>query len=239
MTFSTNDYYDQQPSIRVDDRCIQTGYDRSEHMNTDEFLDAVRDENQTALSRLGSSKSLYADTDGEMETETVLAAAATAEHHAAETYDAWADAETGAVADAFAETTGEERDHYETVVGRLDSHEPGDVPAIQAYLRDLDDTVERLGGFVGRTLAAEQSKTQLTGFFVGNADPKTASLFRGMGDDLDAQLERAGELLAAECGDDESCWKRAIAAATGAIEAAYGEYTESLESMGVNPKPVC
>ena len=28
-------------------------------------------------------------------------------------------------------------------------------------------------------------------------------------------------------------------AASGAIQAAYDEYTERLESMGVNPKPVC
>jgi hypothetical protein len=60
-----------------------------------------------------------------------------------------------------------------------------------------------------------------------------------MGTDLDAQLERATTLLETECGDDEACWDRALGAAAGAIEAAYGEYTESLESMGVNPKPVC
>jgi hypothetical protein len=79
----------------------------------------------------------------------------------------------------------------------------------------------------------------MTGFFVGQADPSTSQLFRGMGDDLDAQLERATELLAAECGDDEECWERAADAATGAIQAAYEEYTERLEGMGVNPKPVC
>jgi hypothetical protein len=208
-------------------------------MNPDEFIDAVKDENETALSRLGSSKSLYADTEGEMEPEEVLTAAATAEHHAAETYEAWADEEEGDVAEAFAETAAEERDHYDTVVGELDAHEPGEVPAIQEYLRDLDGTVERIGGFVGRTLAAEKSKGQLTGFFTGQADPQTASLFRGMSGDLEAQLERATDLLEAECGDDEECWERAREAATGAIQAAYEEYTERLESMGVNPKPVC
>jgi hypothetical protein len=208
-------------------------------MNPDEFIDAVKDENETALSRLGSSKSLYADTEGEMEPEEVLTAAATAEHHAAETYEAWADEEEGDVAEAFAETAAEERDHYDTVVGELDAHEPGEVPAIQEYLRDLDGTVERIGGFVGRTLAAEKSKGQLTGFFTGQADPQTASLFRGMSGDLEAQLERATDLLEAECGDDEECWERAQEAATGAIQAAYEEYTERLESMGVNPKPVC
>lgn len=208
-------------------------------MTAEEFIDAVRDANDTALSRLGSSKSLYADTQGEMEAEEVLRAAATAEHHAAETYERWADETDGEVADAFAETAAEERDHYQTVAGELDDHESGELSAIQAYLRDLDGDVERLGGFVGRTLAAEKSKEQTTGFFVGEADPQTARLFREMGEDLDAQLERATDLLEAECGDDDDCWARAEEAAGGAIQAAYDEYTERLESMGVNPKPVC
>jgi hypothetical protein len=59
-----------------------------------------------------------------------------------------------------------------------------------------------------------------------------------MDDDLDDQLSRASELLEAECAGEDD-WDRARDAATGAIEAAYGEYTERLESMGVNPKPVC
>ena len=208
-------------------------------MSTDEFLDDVRAANETALSRLGSSKSLYADTEGEMEAEDVLTAAATAEGHAAETYASWAETSDGDVAAAFETTAEEEWDHYETVAGELDDHDPGEVPAIQSYLRDLEDDVERLGGFVGRTLAAEKSKEQVTGFFVGDADPQTARLFRGMGDDLDAQLARATDLLEAACGDDEECYERAREAASGAIQAAYDEYTERLESMGVNPKPVC
>lgn len=208
-------------------------------MTPEEFIEAVREENKTALSRLGSSKALYADTMGEMEREEVLAAAATAEYHAAETYETWADDASGDVADAFAETAAEERDHYETVAGEFDDHEPGDVPAIQTYLRGLDDDVERIGGFLGRTVAAEKSKEQLTGFFVGDADPQTASIFRGMGDDLDEQLARATDLLDSRCGDDEDRWDRALEAANGAIQAAYEEYTERLEGMGVNPKPVC
>lgn len=207
-------------------------------MDPDKLIETVRNENETALSRLGSSKSLYADTEGEMEANEVLAAAATAEHQAAETYETWAETESDDTAEAFAETAREERDHYETVAGELDSHDPGEVPAIQSYLRNLDGTVDRLGGFIGRTLAAEKSKTQVTGFFVGNADPQTAELFRSMDDDLDAQLARAGERLEAEC-ETETDWEQAREAATGAIQAAYGAYTDQLESMGVNPKPVC
>ncbi|WP_181686896.1 rubrerythrin family protein [Halorhabdus salina] len=211
-------------------------------MDATQFIDRIRTDNDTALSRLGSSKALYADTDGDMDDDTVLAAAADAEHHAAVTYQQWADSEdTDAVADAFAETAAEERDHYERVSGKLDEHEPGEtVPAIQQYLRDLDDTVERLGGFVGRTIAAEKSKEQFTGYFVGEADPQTAQLFRDVGGDLDPQLERASELLESVCEEDaEEEWERAAEAASGAIQEAYDAYTESLESMGVNPKPVC
>jgi rubrerythrin len=209
-------------------------------MTPEEFTEAVREANRTALSRLGSSKSLYADTMGDMDTEAVLRAAADAEHHAAETYAGWAESEADPEAsEAFETTASEEREHYETVAGKLDEHEPSDeVPSIHDYLRSLEDTVERLGGFVGRTLAAEESKSQTVGFFVGQADPGSAQAFREMNGDLDAQLERALSLLAEHC-EDETDWERAETAASEAIQAAYGEYTERLEGMGVNPKPVC
>lgn len=210
------------------------------------FLDDVREANRTALSRLGSSKALYADTKGEMEADAVLAAAATAERAAHDTYADWADSEDGAVADAFAETAEEEQSHYDTVVDELgedpqvelDGVDPGDLPAIQAYLRDLDSTVARVGGFAGRTLAAAKSKDQLVGFFVGQADPQTAQTFREMNADLDDQLDRVAGLLEQVCETDDD-WQTAHDAASGAIQAAYEEYTERLEGMGVNPKPVC
>jgi len=210
-------------------------------MNPDEFLDAVRTDNETALSRLGSSKSLYADTGGEMEAEEVFRAAATAEFAASETFQQWADDEDAdsAVREAFAEFADQERDHYEQVVAELgEDHEPSAVPAIHEYLRDLDGDAARVGGFLGRTLASDQSKSQMVGFFVGQADPGTAQLFRDLAGDLDGQLERGETVLAEVCdGDDD--WERALEAASGAIQAAYDEYTERLEGMGVNPKPVC
>ena len=209
-------------------------------MTPEEFLDAVRTDNKTALSRLGSSKSLYADTGGDMASEAVLAAAADAEYHAHETFATWAaNTDDEAAAEVFAATADEEQAHYERVAGELDDHEPSDeVPAIQQTLRGYEDTLARLGGLVGRTVAAEASKTQLTGFFVGQADPQTAQLFREIGADLDPQLERATDALAAHCAS-EADWQTALDAATEAIQAAYAEYTERLESMGVNPKPVC
>ncbi|MDS0476034.1 rubrerythrin family protein [Natrinema sp. 1APR25-10V2] len=206
----------------------------------DTFVETVSEENQTALSRLGSSKSLYADTGGDIDTEPVLEATADAEYAAWQTFLEWADDEADdEVRAAFEATAEEEQDHYETVDGKLDDeYEPDEVPNLHEYLRDREDTTERVGAFIGRILASQRSKDQVVGYFVGDADPQTASLFRGFGEDLDDQLERAKELLTDVCETDED-WERAQEAATGAIQAAYDEYVETLEGMGANPKPVC
>ncbi|RQG94649.1 rubrerythrin family protein [Natrarchaeobius chitinivorans] len=208
--------------------------------DADAFVETVREENQTALSRLGSSKSLYADTGGDIETEPVLEATADAEHAARKTFEQWANDEPHEGArEAFEITAAEELDHFETVVDHLgDEYEPQQVPALHEYLRGLESTNERVGAFVGRILASKRSKEQVVGYFVGDADPQTAGVFREFGDDLDGQLERATELVAEVCADEDDR-KHALAAATGAIEAAYGEYVENLEAMGANPKPVC
>ncbi|MCU4972029.1 rubrerythrin family protein [Halobacteria archaeon AArc-m2/3/4] len=211
--------------------------------DSESFLETVETENQTPLSRLGSSKSLYAATEGDIDAEPVLRATADAEYAAWQTFASWADDETNDdVREAFETTATEEEGHYETVLEELgteaDDYDPAETPALHNYLRERTETVERLGGFVGRTLASDRSKDQVVGFFVGDADPQTASLFREFGDDLDDQLERALTLLEAVCESDED-WERAEASASGAIEAAYGEYVEVLEGMGANPKPVC
>jgi len=209
-------------------------------MNREEFVEGVRERNETALSRLGSSKSLYADTNGEMEPDAVLRAAAAAEYHAAETFAAWAEDESDDGArDVWEHVADVEDDHYVTVRGELDG-EPNldEVPPVQQYLRGLSDPIERAGALLGRTLAADKSKEQMTGFFTGEADPMTASTFRDLRGDLDDQLERTLDLLDALC-TDESDWERAANAADEAIQTAYDAYTDSLESMGVNPKPVC
>jgi len=98
--------------------------------------------------------------------------------------------------------------------------------------------VARLGGLVGWALVADETASQCSGFFTGQADPGTASTFRGFREDYEATQEAVLDALADRC-ESEADWERAAAAATGAIEAAYAEYVERLEAMGVNPKPVC
>jgi hypothetical protein len=204
-------------------------------MDRSEFVDAVRAETKTELSRLGSSKSLYADTEGEMEPDAVLTAAADDATGAAEAFGDWSG---GDAHEAFTAAADRERDHAEEITGKLDAYDPGERPAIVEFLREQESAITRLGGLVGWTLAIEEKASQCSGFFTGQADPRTASLFRGFGDDYERTREEALSALADHCDSDED-WKRAQAAATGAIEAAYGEYFETLEALGVNPKPVC
>jgi hypothetical protein len=203
-------------------------------MTASDLLDDVRDDNETALSRLGSSKALYAITGGEMEGDAVLTAAADRTHAASETFAAWVAEESDEDAAEFYDAVAqEEAAHYEQVLGELDDHDPESVPPIQEQLRAADDTAARLGVLLGHALVAGKLAEQFTGFFVGDAAPQTASLFRGYGNDLDDRREHALELLTDE--DSET----AASAAGDAIQAAYDAYTERLEEMGVNPKPVC
>jgi len=204
-------------------------------MDATTLVENVREENKTELSRLGSSKSLYADTDGEMEPDAVLAAMADAAHHAAETFDGWA---TDDVVGTFADAADLERDHYEDILGELDAHEPGDRPDAIAAVGGLEDSPERLGALVGWTLVAEAKASQATGFFTGQAKPGIASTFRAFGDDYEALRTDALDALDSVC-EGESEWERAETAATTVVGAAYDAYFETLEALGVNPKPVC
>jgi hypothetical protein len=200
-------------------------------MDSAELLDAIEQEVQTELSRLGSSKSLYADTEGEMDTGPVLHAAADNAATAADTFEGW----EGAV---FADAAERVRGHYDDIVAELDEYEAGDPPAVVDALRDADGEVEHFGATVGWTLVAERKSTQSSGFFTGQAQPGTASTFRSFGDDYDEIRASALDALDDAC-DTAAEYDQAKDAATAVIEASYDEYFETLSSLGMNPKPVC
>jgi len=196
-------------------------------MNGSELVSTVEDDLQTELSRLGSSKSLYADTEGEMEDDEVLAAAADAAHHAAETFESWDHA-------VFADAAERMREEYQAVVDELGDHEVGDSPGVVDALAAAESIDERLGATVGWSLVADRKVTQTSGYFTGQADPMTASTFRGFGDGYEAIQEAALDALEAE-GDMDA----ALDAAKDVVQAAYDEYVEILEGLGINPKSVC
>ena len=200
-------------------------------MTAEDLIDAVTDDQQTELSRLGSSKTLYADTRGEMEPDAIHAAAAARDSAAAATFEAWVDDADDAVAELFADAASEAGD-------RVGDTEPADREfSMHDTLDGLTGTAERLGGLVGWTLVDKKVKEQLTGFFTGQADPQTASTYRSAGGEVADLREAAADRLDSTCDGDD--WAAAEDAAIDVVAAAYDDYVETLEELGVNPKDVC
>lgn len=210
-------------------------------MDGADLLETVRESNATALDRLGSEKALVAATDAVLERERVLETAAAAEARAAATFEAWADDEPDDRArEAFQEAAARERDHRDRVceLGDVAASDPSSDP-LHEHLRGLEGTVERAAaGLVARPLVASRTLLQVISFFVNEGDSSAADAFRDLRAETDAQAESGAGVVAAVCdGPDDR--GRAEAAAGRAIEVAYREYADSLEGMGIDPKPVC
>ncbi|SEA17785.1 hypothetical protein SAMN04488065_2100 [Haloplanus vescus] len=191
------------------------------------LVDTLTDDLETELSRLGSSKWLYALTDGDMTGEAIRAAAAADAAAAAETFADW----DGDLFDTLAADAADRRDALDADADAAD-RETYDA------LASFDDPVERAGGALGYALVVDRTLGQMVGFFVGDADPSTANDFRGFRDDHDAVQEAILDTLETRCDSDDA-WERAEDAATTVIDATYDDYVETLEAMGVQPKNVC
>jgi hypothetical protein len=191
------------------------------------LVDTLTDDLETQLSRLGSSKWLYALTDGDMTGEAVRAAAAADAAAAAETFASW-DADPF---DALATSAADRRDAVDADAAAATRHADDALAA-------LDDPVARLGGALGYSLVLDRTVGQMVGFFVGDADPSTANQFRDLRDGADDDRDHVLDALDDACTTDDD-WERAAAAATTVVEAAYDDYVETLESMGIKPKNVC
>ncbi|MFB6079647.1 MAG: transcription antitermination protein [Haloferacaceae archaeon] len=203
-------------------------------MDGQALVDRLRDENETALSRLGSSKAMYAITDGRMDAGGVHAAAADETHLAARTFDAWAaDEENDRAAETFAAAAERARDAHDRVAP--EDHAHADSLPVFAHLDGLEGTADRAAGLLAWTVLADETLGQMVGFFVGDADPLTADTFRSVRETVATTREEAVALVGAVRGDPD----RAFAVADEVIDVAYDDYVETLESMGIEPKNVC
>jgi hypothetical protein len=200
-------------------------------MDGQEFTDEVRAAHETPLSRLGSSKWVYALTGGEMDAEHVERAWATEAAAAHGTFTAWVDDEsTDEAATVFADVAD--------VVGPAAAAGGAETPPTYRTLAAFEGTVERAGGLLAWTLVTEKTLAQMVGFFVGDADPSSADTFRDRRSGLQDARGTAADLLDEVCHDDAD-WAAARTAADRVIETAYDHYVETLESMGIKPKNVC
>ncbi|WP_411967602.1 transcription antitermination protein [Haloferax sp. YSSS75] len=197
-----------------------------------DILDSLRDAHETPLSRLGSSKALYAVTGGEMSGDAVRAAAAAEADVATDLFDQWAaDDPNDEAAALFSDLADTARAHADTV----DADPAANAPNVYGVLDDFDTTDERLGGALARALVSLKTVEQMVGFFIGDADPKTANSFRTLKSDLQDQLDTLADAID-ELADDDAVVREA---ADAVVEAAYDEYVETLEGMGIKPKNVC
>jgi hypothetical protein len=144
--------------------------------------------------------------------------------------------EHGDAAPLLADLAEETRDHAESV--EPDGYERGDDPALYDRLAFEDDTPGRLGGLLGRYLVVAEYAGQMVGFFVGDADPKAAAEFRELRTAVEDERDRVVETLDDVCESDDD-WDAAGDATAAVVEAAYDDYVDTLESMGVKPKNVC
>jgi hypothetical protein len=201
------------------------------------FIGQLRDDHETALSRLGSSKSLYALTGGEMDAPSVRNAAHDEAVTAARLFEEWADSEDDPdAAPVFRQVADDEQAHVDAI-GSEDGN-PDTTLAMYETLEGFTDFPARLGALAARTLVTKKTAEQIVGFFVGDADPSSADTFRGLRDDYDDHLDAVAAALDDACKNDRQ-WEEAKTAADAVLEAAYDDYVETLESMGVKPKNVC
>ncbi|MFB6223040.1 MAG: transcription antitermination protein [Haloarcula sp.] len=200
-------------------------------MDAGATIDAVRDQTETERNRLGSDKALIAATEATLETEVVLTAAATRETGVARVLDQWADEADQSVAAQFKAAAAAAAERAE----RIDAG-TGDSDGFINYLETVDGAARRVGaGLVAAPLVADRFYLQVVNFFVNEADEQRANTFREIRTDA-AALERGKNALDSL---SESKRETAASAAVAAIEAAYTEYAEALESMGLDPRPVC
>ena len=198
-------------------------------MDAETFDTQLRDAHETPLSRLGSSKSLYAMTGGEMAGDAVRAAVAAEARRAGAVFGGWRGGDHGELFGALADSAadhaevGESADRAFPELDRLAETEPGP---------------ERLGAVHARFLLADTRLGQVVGFFVGDADPQTASEFRDVRSELEADADRVADALETVCETDAD-WEAARDGADAVIETAYDDYVETLEGMGIKPKNVC
>ena len=206
-------------------------------MNGRDLATELRDGHETAFSRLGSSKAMYALTGGEMEAEQVRAAAADDALALAAVLDEWtaSTAENGDIGALYSELADAARGHAASVV---DDPSLDDLPERYETLSRLESTPDRLGGLLGRYLVTLEHVGQMVGFFVGDADPMAADDFRGLRSDLEAERDRVADALDDVCESNDD-WDAARDAGDAVVEAAYDDYVETLESMGIKPKNVC
>jgi hypothetical protein len=203
-------------------------------MDGQDLIDVLRSDHDRALDRLGSSKSLYASTDGATTVDRVHGVAVAELAAARTTFESWAEEESDGTAASLFEATGAAAATHHDAIGPS-PHEPGDPSRKYGTLHSFDGTPARLGGVLGWSLVTIATIDQMVDFFAGHADSETADAYRAVRKDLAHFRDRSATTIGMYCETDRE-WAIAEDAAGDVIEETYAEYVESLESLDVDPE---
>ncbi|MFB6300212.1 MAG: rubrerythrin family protein [Halobacteriales archaeon] len=211
-------------------------------MDAPAFVETIETAMATELNRLGSQKLLLALTGADLERETILQVVVTDGIAARELYESWATgASTSAFVEAIRAAADREEDHLDRLEDEFDiTTTPSfDRPPVYTHLQEYTTPIERTaGGLVALPMLRMRTYNQVVGFFINEAAPGPTDVFR----DLKAETETAitdGAAVLAELCTDETDQERARSAAEATITAAYESYAETLEGMGLDPRPIC
>ncbi len=209
-------------------------------MDGQTFVESVREDKRTELDRLGSEKALLAATRADLSAGTVLETVALTLEGLRATLDGWAGetSEEGA-REAFADAATVLGEECERVGAELDAEPAGDPPAPVPSVRAFGGTPERVGAaFVGHGLVFDGVLLQAVSFFVNEAERGRADLMRDLRSGASERVDAGAATLESVCAADAE-WERAESAARAVVDAAYEDYAETLDGMGIDPKPVC
>jgi len=216
-------------------------------MDSESFVEAVSEARATELHRLGSDKYLVAATGADLAEGPVLESVAREAATGRETFESWAEHESGPAAEVFAAAADTEATQLGRLRERLDDETDGSddsgegdsgADGVSEALEAAETTAERAGALVGRGKVRDRTLLQVVNFFVNEGDTAGADLARELRSDANDQVSTGADLLESVCESDED-WKVAQESAERVVEAAYEEYVAALEAMGVDPKPVC
>lgn len=158
-------------------------------MDANSFRESVEMAKRIQLDRLGSSKFLSTLTEADLSEPAMFRVTAYPKHMARGAFAAWVEDETGEEASTtFGATAAQETEHLDRVLGAFDEAiDPPDKPGvIHMYLCGYEDAIERVAAdTIGHGLVSVRTHTQITGFFVNEADEPYADLFY----DLKAKTE--------------------------------------------------
>lgn len=215
-------------------------------MDGEALVERLEERKATELKRLGSEKALLAATNADLEPGTVLGVLAREHAAARDTYRSWAtDEGSDRAREAFESAAEAEADRIDRLGTdpdtapdpRSDPADPAD--PVHVALRDVEGTAERVAaGLVARPLVADRTLLQGVNFFVNEADRERADAVRSIRSEVGELPGEGAALLDAVAATDEE-YERALSAAEAVVDTAYEAYASALESMGLDPRPVC